>query len=123
MNPNITLVTSKPNNKIRLLEPGGKRLSLQVESNTFAFQEICNNLSRFGYNGKIDLLTYEDSFVPRHFLLKVDDSIFTGSYLSHKKGEHSYLLKIKNRNDHLYALFQSELEHVLSRTEKISTIN
>lgn len=60
--------------------------------------------------------TYTETLIPRHFLLKADETLFVGSYLSHRQGSYSHLMKIRNQGDGLYALFDKEVAYVVENT-------
>jgi hypothetical protein len=67
----------------------------------------------------VSFRTYDQNTIPRHFLLKADDVIYVGSYLGHEKGSYSYLLKIQDYREGLYALFLREIEYLKQRSVSI----
>jgi hypothetical protein len=86
-------------------------------------------LSGFNLSTYLTLKTYNDKIMPRHFILKVDDRIFVGSYLSHKVGSNSYLLQLRKWNTPssryylgLYGLFDQEINTLLEE-DNTSTIS
>ncbi len=67
--------------------------------------------------GGIRIRTYKPNVIPRHFILKADDTIYFGSYLTHKIGAESYLIKLEKSNqDALYALLEEEVKHIVSES-------
>ena len=76
---------------------------------------------------QIRLLEYKDGMFPRHFLLKTSEQnhqnvIYCGSYLTHKQGKHSYLLKLRDHGKHgegLYTLFDEEIKHLLASAKEV----
>jgi len=121
-NPDITLIISRPDHSVRLDEPGGRMLTSQVQVNVAALEMFHESLQRGRYTGNIQFLTYQESFVPRHFLLQVDHSLFSGAYLSHRKGEHSYLFKLHDKGDDFFKLFMDELDYILEQTEPLTSL-
>ncbi len=64
----------------------------------------------------LTIKSYPDKIVPRHFILKVDEVLYVGSYLSNREGKHSYMIKLRRKNgvpsdhDGLYRLFNKEVD-------------
>ena len=78
-------------------------------------------LNGFKLNTYLEFRTYEFKTMPRHFILKVNDTIFVGSYLSHQIGSNSYLLQLRkwektSKDEYhlgLYGLFKQEVTSLL----------
>jgi|GEM_PF-4155484 len=64
---------------------------------------------------KIELRHYKEDAFPRHFILKGNDAIFVGSYLSHSKGSSTYLLQLlqlQQCEEGLFNMFKTEADHI-----------
>jgi len=64
----------------------------------------------------VDFRAYKEDIEPRHFILRADDTVYVGSYLSHEPGSDSYLMKLRDFGDGLYKLFEREIEHITEHT-------
>lgn len=70
---------------------------------------------------RISLRAYHRGVLPRHFIVKADDVIYVGSYLSHEAGSYSYLVKLMDSPDEgsIKKLFRDEIEYLLANSEKL----
>jgi hypothetical protein len=100
-------------------EEGGRLLREKVTRGVEAIREFRDAMVSAGQAIDIDLRTYREGVMPRHFFLQADSTLYVGSYLSHQQGSRSYLMKLSEAGQGLYALFAAELAHVLSETTRL----
>lgn len=82
-------------------------------------QELSDQVTENIQRPLISFKKYNEKVTPRHFLLASDNTIYIGSYLSHKEGQYSYLLKIRSGSDGaLYNLLNEEIDYVGSNATK-----
>lgn len=121
----IVLLTNPTN--VRALEEGGAQLRDRLERGLATlrrFGELLDErVARPVPRPLIDFRTYPLTMIPRHFLLKADATIYTGSYLAHKHGAHSYLMKLRpSGTGDLYELFASEIEYVKRESVPVTNL-
>lgn len=100
-------------------EEGGRRLRDQVTRGLEAIKEFRDRMISAALPVDIEVRTYRQGVMPRHFFLQSDATLYVGSYLSHKPGSRSYLMKLSEAGHGFYALFSAELTHVLSETVRL----
>jgi len=104
----------------RSAEPGGRELTERLIRgrrllSTF-YQRLGHLVPTHIVRPLIDFRTYPADIIPRHFLLRSDAVIYFGSYLTHHEGAHSYVIKIQDHGDGLYALFSDEIAFLRANT-------
>jgi DNA-binding SARP family transcriptional activator len=115
----ITFVFAAHPVAARESEEGGRLLREKVTRGVEAIKEFRDAMVTAGQAIEIDLRTYRQGVMPRHFFLQADSTLYVGSYLSHQQGSRSYLMKLSEAGQGLYALFAAELAHVLSETTRL----
>lgn len=121
----ITIVFLLDAEHQRSSEEGGAQLRGQLERGraqlrTF-YKEFSGKLPRQIADPAVDFRTYRANMVPRHFLLKADEVIYAGSYLGHKQGAYSYLMKLRpSETNGLYELFTKEIDYLRKNTEPVT---
>ncbi len=106
-------------NHPRSLEDGGGELRERLKLGRNALRRFYETSLRSGDSvaalsgDAFQVRTYADGLLPRHFILKSDDTIYFGSYLSHEPGASSYLLKLRDAGQGLYNLLSKELDHIV----------
>lgn len=123
----ITIVLLTDPRNVRALEEGGAQLRDRLErglATLTRFGELLDErVARQVPRPLVDFRTYPLTMVPRHFLLKADAIIYTGSYLTHKHGAHSYLMKLRPAGTgDLYELFASEIEYVKRESVPVTNL-
>ena len=115
-----TIVTLTRADDPRINEQGGKELEERIRIGRKALRRFYGALERrvptHIVRPLIDFKSYEGTTIPRHFILQADQVIYAGSYLSHQQGAYSYLIKIRNLADGLYALFADEIAYIKQHT-------
>lgn len=130
-NPHYTLTIMALDDPARILaeEKGRLELEKKLESGMTALRSfratLLDSLSEVRVDAGLHTLTYGESVYPRHFLLRVDDGsdddvIYVGSYLSHKRGKYSYLMKLRDYEDGLFAIFNEEIEFLIENSAPMS---
>jgi len=122
----ITIVFLHRAQAARSREEGGQNLSDSIRQGKRKLRrfhaQLSERVQRRGARPLVDFRTYDQKTIPRHFLLKVDDVIYVGSYLCHEKGSYSYLLKIQDYGDGLYSLFCREIDYLRKHSVAIQYI-
>jgi hypothetical protein len=116
-----TIVVLTDTEHHRMVEEGGRELPTKIMMGTRSLVKFAHELDELVAASHsrplIKFFTYPREIEPRHFFLRADDTIFVGSYLSHAQGSYSYLMKLRDLGEGLYALFHREIEflkkHVL----------
>jgi hypothetical protein len=110
----ITILKLASYEHSRTKEKGGELLEHKMEISRrelIEFEQKLDSLVDEGIHRPIvKFLTYDEGIYPHHFIMRVDDYIYVGSYLSHQSGSHSYLIKLRDYDDLLFALFEQEIE-------------
>lgn len=124
----ITLVTLASADHTRAQETGGADLEDHLRRGHDKLREFYASLSarvpRHIPRPLVHLRTYPAGVVPRHFLLRSDHLIYAGSYLAHKQGSYSYLLKLRRSEvGALYELFSSEIDYLKQISEPLDVDN
>jgi hypothetical protein len=115
-----TIITFTREDDPRLNEQGGKELREKIRIGRKALRRfygaLLQRVPSHIVRPLIDFRSYAYDTIPRHFILQADEVIYVGSYLSHQQGSYSYLLKIRNRADGLFALFEEEVKYIRDHT-------
>lgn len=118
----ITFVVLSDADHPRAHEEGGAELRERVKIGRNALRRFYDSSLRHNSSDvefpaeAIQVRTYAVGTSPRHFILKADDTIYFGSYLSHEPGANSYLLKLRDAGHGLYKLLYSELDHIVQNS-------
>jgi len=102
-----------------------KQFITNVKNHIDGMQLTNQGRERISIEDRLKLRCYNDTVVPRHFILQGDRIIFVGSYLSHNQGSDSYLLKLKQdesryRYARLFDLFKNEITHITDNSNEIT---
>lgn len=115
-----TIVTFTRGTDPRVNEEGGRELGDKIKSGRRElrrfYKALDERVPKHIVRPLIDFRSYDETTIPRHFILQADEVIYVGSYLSHQQGAYSYLLKIRNRSDGLYELFANEIDYIKRHT-------
>ena len=107
----------------RAAEQGIEDLSKRVQEGRHDLIAFRDDLVKLVGAAKVDrafsVRSYVPPFVPRHFIASIDGTTFFGPYLSHLRGTHSYLMRVKRGQGELFELMSDEIAYVLERTKPV----
>jgi len=127
----ITVVACDSPQNAKRLEIGNNELLARINEGKNNLTEFKNGVVAKLINEKVDrngncssmkFFNYPDEVVPRHFIIKIDDFLYVGSYLHSQEGKKSYMIRLKKNaieknSDYngLYSLFHKEVEYLKNK--------
>lgn len=122
----VTVIFSNQPHPGRAQEDGGEGLTDNVRTAQRTLARFRDGLrARFpkGFRDPVTLRAYDSTVTPRHFILKVDQVLYVGSYLSHVQGVYSYLLKLHDYGEGVYKLFSDEITYLLQHSTEVADMS
>lgn len=119
----FTIITVKDISQYSTNEEGRRSLQQNIENGRRILTGFLDYMRAEGASEemvrKIDIRTYKEGVMPRHLIVKIDESVYVGSYLCKLSGASSYLLKMKTQAPphDLTVLFNEEIAYLRTESE------